>query len=350
MHKIKHVWEKITSLENIEEAIVRASEKKKKRRLVQRVLSNKRQYALQIQRMLIEKSFEPTPYIPVKVRDGASGKERLIHKPAFYPDQIIHWALVLPMQEQWKKSIYPLSCGSIPGRGLHKGARAMKRWMKDDHKGTKYCYKIDITKYYPSVDLDILYAMFERHVHDGDTLWLIRKIIYSHSPGLPIGNFTSQWFANLYLSHFDWWVKQELKVAHYVRYIDDIVVLHGNKRKLHAIRHEMENKLEEDLHLRIKRNWQVFKVDGRGVDFLGFRFFHDYTIIRKKTAYRISRKVREIGRKPYPSPSDASSAMSYLGVTNHCNSHHFMERYVLPFISIYNLKEAHRAACKALAG
>ena len=349
MHKIKHVWEKITSLENIEEAIVRASKKKKKRKLVQKILSNKRQYALQIQRMLIEKSFVPTPYIPVKIRDGASGKERLIHKPAFYPDQIIHWAMVLPIQENWKKSIYPLSCGSIPGRGLHKGARAMKRWMVDNIKGTKYCYKIDISKYYPSVNLDLLYNMFERHIHDDDTLWLIKTIIYSHSPGLPIGNFTSQWFANLYLSHFDWWAKQELKVEHYVRYIDDIVVLHGNKKKLHSIRHDMEQKLQKELNLKIKHNWQVFKIDGRGVDFLGYRFFHGYTLIRKHTAYRIAAKIRRIGQKTFLTPSDASSAMSYLGITSHCNSFNFLRHRVLPFLSIAHCKGVHREACKAFA-
>jgi hypothetical protein len=257
---------------------------------------------------------------------------------------------VLPLQDSWTKSVYPLSCGSIPGRGLHTGARAMKRWLSNDRKGTRYCYKIDIRKYYPSIDLDILYNMLSRHMDDADALWLLRTVVYSHAPGLPIGNFTSQWFANLYLSHFDWWVRQTLGVAYYVRYIDDIVLLHGSKKELHVMRRRIEDMLSNEYHLTIKRNWQVFKVDGRGVDFLGFRFFHGYTTIRKTTAYRIARKIRKIGRKPYPGPSDASSAMSYMGITTHCDSFNFMRRYILPFISIYRCKEAHREACKALAG
>lgn len=349
MHRIKHVWEKITSLENIECAIVRASQKKKNRRLVQKVLCNRKDYALKIQAMLLDKSFEPTPYIPINVRDCASGKVRLIHKPAFYPDQIIHWALVLPFEGHWKKAVYPLSCGSIPGRGLHLGARAMKRWLTNDRKGTKYCYKIDIKKYYPSVNLDILYGMFCRHVADKDALWLIHKVIYSHAPGLPIGNFTSQWFANLYLSKFDWWVRQTLGVKYYVRYIDDIVLLHGNKRELHDMRQRIEAKLSQDYRLQIKGNWQVFKVDGRGVDFLGYRFFHGYTIIRKHTAYRIAAKIRSIGQKALLTLSDASSAMSYLGITNHCNSFNFMRHRVLPFLSIAYCKGVHREACKTFA-
>lgn len=96
MRKTKHVWEKITDLDNIRLAIARASEKKRHRRIVQKVLSNIDAYALEIQRMLLEKSFVPTPYIPVTIRDGASQKTRTIHKPAFFPDQIVHWALTLP--------------------------------------------------------------------------------------------------------------------------------------------------------------------------------------------------------------------------------------------------------------
>jgi RNA-directed DNA polymerase len=350
VHKIKHVWERITSLENIEQAILCASRNKKSRRLVQKVLSDRKAYALKIQKMLLEKTFKPTKYVPIQVRDGASNKIRLIHKPAFYPDQIVHWALVLPFQDVWEKRIYPLSCGSIPGRGLHRGARAMKRWLSNDRKGTKYCYKIDIRKYYPSVDLDILYGQFCKQVADKDALWLFDKVIHSHAPGLPIGNYTSQWFANLYLSGFDWWVRQELGAKYYVRYIDDIVILNGNKKELHRMRRLIEEKLALDYHLTIKRTWQVFKVDGRGVDFLGYRFFHGFTVIRKRTAYRMARRIRMIGSSLTKTVTDASAVMSYLGIARHCDSLHFLQRRVLPFVSIFQCKEIHREACSVIAG
>ncbi len=350
MRKTKHVWKQITDLDNIKLAIGRASEKKRHRHIVQKVLSNLDFYALEIQRMLVEKTFVPTPYIPVTIRDGASQKTRLIHKPAFYPDQVVHWALVLPLQEGWRKSIYPYSCGSIPGRGLHSGATAMKRWLANDRKGTKYCYKIDIRKYYPSVDHEILYEKFARRIHDADALWLIRAVIDSHDQGLPIGNFTSQWFANLYLADFDWWVRQELGARYYQRYIDDIVVLHGNKRELHAMRRRIEEKLAREYRLDIKQNWQVFKTDSRGIDFLGYRFFHHKTILRKRTAYRLARRMRLISRKDMPSVRDASAVMSYMGITTHCDSRNFVQRYVVPFVSLFRMKEIHRENCAIVAG
>ena len=130
---------------------------------------------------------------------------------------------------------------------------------------------------------------------------------------------------------------------------DDIVLLHGNKRELHDMRRAIEDRLRNCYHLAIKPDWQVFRVDGRGVDFLGYRFFHGHTVIRKRTAYRIARKIREIGTHVRCSLSDASSVMSYLGITTHCDSYNFMRHYVLPFISIAYCKEVHREACKAIA-
>jgi len=146
--------------------------------------------------------------------------------------------------------------------------------------------KIDISKYYPSIDQDILINQFRKQIHEPEVLWLIESIIRSHDKGLPIGNFTSQWFANLYLKNFDWWVKQDLKVPYYIRYIDDIVVFHRNKKELHKIRKQIEIKLNDDYHVKIKNNWQVFRTDSRGVDFLGFRFFRDKTILRKRNSLR----------------------------------------------------------------
>lgn len=344
MKKIKHVWEQIIDLDNIKAAIMCASEKKRKRRAVQRVLNDIDRHARIIHDILAEKRYVASPYTPAEIRDGSSQKMRVIHKPKFFPDQCIHWALVLPLQDKWEKSLYPYSCGSIPGRGLHKGARTVKRWLKNDKKGTKYCYKIDISKYYPSINQDILIDQFKRYIHEDNVNWLIEQIIRSHDKGLPIGNFTSQWFANLYLRQFDWWVKQELKAPYYVRYVDDIVVFHSNKKKLHQMRRKIEEELKK-YKLHIKDNWQVFRVNSRGVDFLGYRFYHHKTIMRKSTCYRISRRMRTIGQRKQ-NYHDASAIMSYMGITKHCNSKNFIKRYVVPFISIQKMKEIHRENSK----
>jgi RNA-directed DNA polymerase len=342
MKRIKHVWKKIIDPENIRTAIIRASEKKRERPAVQRVLSDIDRHVQIVHDLLKEDRYVPSPYVEVVIRDGCSQKERIIHKPKFFPDQIIHWALALPVQDQWKNSLYQYACGSIPGRGLHMGATAVKRWMKNDEKNTKYCYKIDISKYYPSIDQNVLMGQFSKMFHEPEVVNLIGKIVGSHSKGLPIGNFTSQWFANLYLKDFDWWAKQELRVPYYMRYIDDIVFFHRNKKELHNIRAQVEKRLLSVYRLKIKPNWQIFKVDGRGVDFLGYRFFHGMTIIRKRTAFRLTRRMRSIGKKDAPTLGDASAVMSYMGITAHCNSKMFVDRFILPYISIAHMKEVHR--------
>lgn len=347
MHKTKHVWEQITNIDNIKCAILCASKKKTKRHGVQKVLGNVDYYAKEIQDMLVNKTYIPSPYTEVSIRDGSSQKIRTIHKPKFYPDQCIHWALVLPLQDGWKKSLHPSTCGSIPGRGGHYGKKKVERWMHNDHKHTKYCYKLDIRKYYQSVNQDILFSLFKHKIHDTNTLWLIHSIIYSHDKGLPIGNYTSQWFANLFLAKLDWYIMQELRVKYYVRYIDDMVLFSNNKKKLHKVRNSIEGFLTT-LGLNVKGNWQVFKVADRGVDFLGFRFFHTHTLIRKSTAYRIHRRIKRVGTHK-PSPSDASVVFSYMGITIHCNSRNFIKTYVLPFVDLHYLKELQRETSKFIA-
>ncbi|MDD2433389.1 MAG: RNA-directed DNA polymerase, partial [Clostridia bacterium] len=158
----------------------------------------------------------------------------------------------------------------------------------------KYCVKMDIRKFYPSIDQEVLKKQFRRKIKDKDTLWLIDTIIDSHKQGLPIGNYTSQWFSNFYLEGFDHYVKEVLGVKYYIRYMDDFCLFGNNKKKLHQARKKVEQYLNEVLHVQVKGNWQLFRVDDRGVDFVGYRIFRDYCLLRKSTALRISRRMRKI--------------------------------------------------------
>lgn len=347
VHRTKHVWEKIIDIDNIKFAILCASKKKTKRKGVQKVLANLDRCALEIHQLLTTKAYVPSPYTEVKIKDGSSQKVRTIHKPKFYPDQCIHWALTLPMQEGWGKSLNPNTCGSIPNRGGHYGKKKIENWVRNNHKETKYCYKLDIRKYYESIDQERLIDMFRHKIKDSDTLWLIETIILSHDKGLPIGNYTSQWFANIFLSRLDWYITQELGVTRYIRYIDDMVLFSGNKKKLHKIRKEVEYFIS-NLGLHIKDNWQVFKVGDRGVDILGYRFFHTHTLIRKSTAYRMHRRIKRIG-KHIPTPSEISAVFSYMGITTHCDSRNFVIKYILPYVDLGALKELQSENSKSLA-
>ena len=139
---------------------------------------------------------------------------------------------------------------------------------------------MDISKFYPSIDNEILKQMLRRKIKDEDCLYLIDSIIDSNA-GLPIGNYTSQWFSNFFLQGLDHYIKEKLGVKYYVRYVDDLILLGGNKKKLHATRKAISEYLN-NIGLRLKDDWQVFKVNNRAIDFLGFRFFRKKTILLSK--------------------------------------------------------------------
>jgi RNA-directed DNA polymerase len=336
--RIGHIYENVCDINNIKQAALRASLGKRDQKRVRRVLDNLNEAAAEIQRMLSTKTYKPSPYVIKTVRDGARQKERTIYKPRFYPDQTIHWALMLQLEPVIMRGMYRYSCGSVPGRGTSDGQNTLRNWLDTDRRGTKYCLKMDVSKFYPSVDNEILKQMFRRKIKDEDCLWLIDTIIDS-AQGLPIGNYTSQWFANFYLEGLDRFIKQELGVRYYIRYVDDLVLLGPNKKKLHAARRAIANYLS-GIGLQLKGNWQVFRVDDRGIDFLGLRFFRTHTILRKRNALRIRRRMRKIARKGHLSYRDACAVISYWGWIKRSNSYGFYHKYVKPVCSIGKAKEA----------
>ncbi len=195
--------------------------------------------------------------------------------------------------------------------------------MDSDRKNTKYCLKLDVAKFYPSVDNEILKRMFRRKIKDEDCLWLIDAIVDSNQ-GLPIGNYTSQWFANVFLEGLDHFIKQKLGTKHYIRYVDDIVLLGPSKKSLHKARIAIAGYLGS-INLKLKSNWQVFKVASRAIDFLGLRFFRDKTILRKRNALRIRRRFKKIANKLKINYRDACAVISYWGWIKRSDSFRFYQ-------------------------
>lgn len=336
MKRIGFIWDNVCSLENIKAAIWLSSRKKKEHKYVAPVLRDIEGHAGEIQRLLVAQTYVPSPYIVKEIRDNSSGKIRTIHKPRYFPDQVIHWALVLQIKPIMEKGMYEYSCGSIPERGPHYGRMHLRRWLDTDYRGTKYCLKLDIEKFYPSIGNESLKLAFRKKIKDPYVLWLIDTIIDS-AQGLPIGNYTSQWFANFALEKLDHYIKQELRTPYYMRYVDDLVLLGPNKKKLHRARGEIERKLIE-LNLRIKNDWQVFPVNSRAIDFLGFRFYRDRTTLRKRNSLRIKRRFRKIGKKDYLTLKDASAVVSYWGWMKHSDSHRFYNTHCKPIVSVGKAK------------
>lgn len=337
MKRVGNLYEKICSKDNILAAIDLAAKHKHRRKNVIKVLADRERYTTEISAMLTSKAYIPSPYKTQTITDNPSGKERIIHIPRFCPDQVIHWALMIQIKPLIMRGMYAHTCGSVPGRGQSHGQRYLRRWLDSDHKGTKYCLKLDISKFYHNIDHDLLMAKLKKIIKCPDTLNLIRLILNSVDSGLPIGNYTSQWLSNFFLQDLDHYIKQKLGAKYYIRYVDDLVILGPNKKKLHEIRRQIDECLRENL-LTMKGDWQVFPVKVRPIDFLGFKFYRDKTTLRSRNALRIRRRVSKVARKPAVSNKDACAIISYLGLANRCNSIYYKNKYIHGKISIKRLK------------
>lgn len=337
MKRIGYIYHKIYDIENIKNAIYKSSLGKREQHHVRKILNNIDYYALQIQDMLLYKKYQFPAYNIKKIYDGANKKVRLVCKPQYYPDQIIHWALILQIEPIIMKGMYHYSCGSVPGRGTSYGQKAVRKMMDSDPKGTKYCLKLDISKFYPSVDKVILMKKIRSKIKDPDCNDLI-WVILNRYVGLPIGKYTSQWFSNLFLEELDHFIKENLRIKHYVRYVDDMVLFSANKKSLHIAR-ILINKFLSRINLRLKDNWQVFKIQKRDVDFLGFRFYRNKTILRKRNALRIRRRVSKIRKKGHLNYKDACAVISYWGWIKRSDSFNFCNKYVKPYIRVNTAKQ-----------
>jgi hypothetical protein len=180
------------------------------------------------------------------------------------------------------------SYACIEGKGLHVGSQRTMEFVR----ANKYCLKCDISKFYPSIKHDILFNILKRKIKCKDTLNLIKAIIYGIGGGqnVPIGNYTSQWFGNIYLNELDQHVKHVYKVKNYVRYCDDFLFFHNDKAELRRIAKDLKGYLDKTLGLKMSK-CELFPVS-QGVDFLGYRHFPKYVLLRKSTAIRVKRRLK----------------------------------------------------------
>lgn len=336
MKRKGYIYQKIYSRENISAAIDRAAKRKKDRWAVKRVLINREDCIDEIQRLLITQTYRPSPYREKIVREGTQRKERKISVPRFYPDQIIQWAILLQIIPVLSKGMDPFTCGSVTRRGRDYARKYLEKWLRDDRKGTKYCLFLDSHHFYPSIRHDCLKAMLRKKFKDAKLLRLLDLIIDS-APGLPIGNVTSQWLANFYVQGIDHSIREQLHARYYVRYMDDMIVLGPNKRTLHRMFDAIQAELGK-LGLSVNDNWQVFKVDSRGIDFLGYRFFHDRTILRRTVMLKISRKVLRTAKRKSWNPHNCKSILSYLGWFKRANNYGCYQKWIKPYVNVKRMK------------
>lgn len=242
-----------------------------------------------IQEMLINRTYHTSIYQTKKVFEP---KERTIYVLPFYPDRLIQHAIMNVLEPIWDKLFIYDSYACRKNKGTQAGSlRAMEFIRKND-----YCLQCDISKFYPSMNHDVLYRIVQQKIKCPDTLWLLHDIIYSFSGefNVPIGNYTSQWFGNLYMNELDQLIKQKYRMSYYLRYCDDFLLFHNDKKVLHEMAKIITEFVGETLKMRLSK-CNLFPVS-HGVDFLGYRHFRKYILLRKSTTKRVMKRIK---RLPY---------------------------------------------------
>ncbi len=350
----KDLFNSICSMDNLYRAYQNAKSGKGWYKEVKQIEKRPFYYLAGLQYMLKNHLFKTSEYEIFILNEGK--KKRDVYKLPFFPDRIAQWAILQVIEPFLVANMTADTYSAIPGKGIQpivndlRGYYKTKRvdgkkksvWVPSilltDEENTRYCYKIDLHHYYQSINHEVLKQKFRKVFKDPELLWLLDEIADSintateedlielslsgeievdPNTGIPIGNYMSQYSGNFYLSSFDHWVKEELHIKHYYRYMDDVVIFASSKEELHEIHRKVTAYTRDYLHLNIKGNYQIFPTKVRGVDFVGYRFFGEYTLLRKSTAINFKRKMRACRKKMEnnipPTYSEWCSFNSYKG-------------------------------------
>lgn len=418
MRSYNNLYEPMLQDDYIKQRFINASKKKKNRNDVREVLENLDEHTELLKKMLTEELFIPDYHKPSIINESSSKKTRRILKPHYKYEQVIHHCAIGQFKPIVMNGLYEFSCGSIPDRGVHYGKKYMRKWL-DSYDGKKFfVLKMDVHHFFESINRRILKRKLKAVIRDKrfyrllciliehDKIALVAKIltdagveidaeqtktlvgciafddisgalevlreigiagamfeelkiiIEEMRKGVPLGYFTSQWFGNFYLKALDHYIKEELHAEHYMRYMDDMVILGKSKKKLHKMHRAIETYLNDNLDLEIKGDWQVFRFEypvmkdgkpvldenrkqvtkGRMLDFMGFQFHHDRTTIRKSNIEAARRKANHISKQDKISWYNASVMLSYMGLFKHTDTYNYYIDYIKPKINVKKLK------------
>ena len=340
-HKIYNWYWKVTDPMNVLRATNNTIRGKNKRHDVQRMMEQvgyieTMQYVWEL---LSDEQFTPSKYTEKTINDG---KERHLKIAPLIPDRIVHHCLVDVLEEYLQRLFIANTYACVRGRGIHKCLQDLNRALQRDKRGTRYCIKIDIRHYYDNIDHEVLKRIIAKSVGDKRLLRLIYLIIDStEGKGIPIGFLTSQHFANWYLTPFDHWIKEVMRVRYYYRYMDDIVVLGRTKTELHELLEAMRRYLGEELLLEIKPNWQIFPVDARSIDFVGYKSNHYNVLVRASILKRYWRKLHKLQRNSKQCggitfEQAVHELASHYGWLQHCDREHFEEIMSRTYKQLFN--------------
>ncbi|MCZ0862248.1 reverse transcriptase/maturase family protein [Methanocorpusculum vombati] len=293
MKRVNHIFPLFVDFENLKRAHLESSKGKHHYRAVAKFEENKDANLAELQTELLFGTYTTGKYRTKTIEER--GKQRLIYILP-YRDRVVQRALGFVVEPVVMRHLTADTHATIKDRGIHSALRQVCRYLNSDPAGTAYCLKIDVHHYFPSIDHDIIKGQFRRLIKDKRILRIIDNIIDSVPPdeGLPIGNYFSQLAANLYLSDFDHFVKEYLKVRYYIRYMDDMVFFASSAAELRRVFRQADWYLTSRLHLSIKDNWQIFPLKARPLDFVGYRTTPGNVILRKSTFKRLRRRCLDV--------------------------------------------------------
>jgi len=339
----RNIFDEIISPENLFSAWDNFKIGKQKKKDVRRFEWELEKNIFQLHRELRGRSYRHGSYSSFYIRDP---KQRHIHK-AKVRDRIFHHAVFSVLNSVFEPTFISYSFSCRFNKGTHKGVLALEKSITKTGKNySQPCFvlKCDVRKFFGTVDHGILMSILRKRIKDQGAMWLIKEIVNSFSSdqsdifmarGLPIGNLTSQLFANIYLNELDQFVKNELKLKYYARYTDDFVIICNNKEELKNILEKIRFFLKEKLSLELHPKKIVIRKQSQGIDFLGYVVLPHCRLLRTKTKKRIFKKMKmrivqhkagEIDKK-----SLDQSLQSYLGVLSHADTHKLKQELLNQF-------------------
>lgn len=329
MKRANNLYEKMVSEENIRRAIEQVNKSHRwlkghrPNRTVAWIETTMEERITEL-RGIVEDGFHPTKPTVKRRYDRNAKKWRNIAEPRLYPDQYIHHILIQVLEPVMMRGMDPYCCGSIKGRGTHHGVRSIKRWMKNDRKGTRWCAELDIYHFYEQLSPEVVMNRMKCLVKDRRVLDLIERCL---EHGVTIGAYTSQWFANTVLQPLDVLIREN-GASHYLRYMDNFTIFTARKKTIIRIIKEAKRWLKEH-GLRLKGTWQYFRTKVRTPNALGYRYGRDYTLIRKGRLLSIKRQIRSYYRsKREVSVKFAVGLLSRLSGLIYCNNRNIYKRFV----------------------
>lgn len=321
--RLRHIFNNSISVENLLAAWSEFLCGKRKRKDVEQFSIHLTDNILTLHRDLEEKTYQHGPYHAFRINDP---KPRDIHK-ASVRDRLLHHALYRVLYPYFDRKFIFDSFSCRRDKGTHRALHRFRKYAgqaSQNHTRTAWILKCDIRKFFANIDHGTLLGILEREIDDGDVIWLLGQVIKSfHTKdqpniGLPLGNLTSQLLVNIYMNEFDHFIKRQLKIKYYVRYADDFVLLHENKKFLEAILTNISTFLDDRLKLSLNPYKVSIKTFASGVDFLGWIHFPHHRILRKSTERRMWRNFRKKPKK--------ESILSYLGLLSYGNTYKLQQQ------------------------